>query len=141
MEGNQETLELLKQIRDLNRRQMRSSWIMCAMALVAAVCCVVIFVAVLNILPQVNSILPQTDAIMTRLNTVMGDVEQISGELAALDMEGMVSDVDALVVTGQESLEQVMEKLNAVDFETLNKAIVDLAAVIEPLARVSNWFK
>ena len=33
---------------------------------------------------------------------------------------------------GQDSLKQTMDKLNTIDFETLNKAIEDLAAVVQP---------
>ena len=33
-----------------------------------------------------------------------------------------------------------MEKLNTVDFETLNKAIEDLSKVIEPLAKFFGMF-
>jgi hypothetical protein len=49
--------------------------------------------------------------------------------------------VDALVSTGQQSLEQTMAKLNDIDFQTLNKAIKDLAAVVEPLAKMSSLFR
>ena len=52
----------------------------------------------------------------------------------------MVSNVDGLVTTGQQSLEASMEKLNSVDFETLNKAITDLAAVTESLSKVTRIF-
>ena len=52
----------------------------------------------------------------------------------------MVSNVDNLVTTGHQSLEGMMEKLNSVDFEKLNQAIEDLAAVIEPLAKMAKVF-
>ena len=52
----------------------------------------------------------------------------------------MVSGVDSLVTTGQQSLEATMEKLNSIDFEALNKAIKDLAAVTESLSKVTRIF-
>lgn len=61
--------------------------------------------------------------------------------LAELDLTAMISDVDTLVATGQKGLEQTMAKLNAVDIYTPNQAIKDLAAVIEPLAKISTLFK
>jgi len=48
---------------------------------------------------------------------------------------------DNLVATGQTSLEQTMEKLNSIDFKTLNQAIADLSKVIEPLAKIASILK
>lgn len=45
-----------------------------------------------------------------------------------------------LVTTGQDSLEQMMARLNAVDFKSLNQAIRNLADVVEPLAKFFNVF-
>ena len=53
----------------------------------------------------------------------------------------MVDNVDSLVITGQQSLQQTMDKLNTIDFDALNQAIDDLSSVIEPLAKLSNLFK
>ena len=43
-----------------------------------------------------------------------------------------------LVTTGQDGLEQMMARLNAVDFKSLNQAIRNLADVVEPLAKFFN---
>ena len=52
------------------------------------------------------------------------------------NMDELVDNVDNLIATSQTSIEQTMEKVNAIDFETLNKAIKDLSDVIEPLVKV-----
>ena len=70
------------------------------------------------------------------MQTVLGNLEQTTAQLASMDLQSMGSNVDALVATGQEGLEQTMEKLNSIDLDTLNKAIGDLAKVVEPLARL-----
>jgi hypothetical protein len=95
--------------------------------LISALSCVVICVMVFRLMPQVNGLLGQ-------METVLTDLEQTSHALAALDLETMAGNVNSLTVLAQESLEQTMEKLNTIDFETLNKAIEDLARVIKPLA-------
>jgi hypothetical protein len=88
------------------------------------------------------------------MQSVLGDMEQAAGQLAELDMGSIVGNVEALVgdVTAlvgnvdnlagsaQESLKQTMTKLNTIDFETLNKAIEDLSAVIQPLADFFSIF-
>ena len=126
MEENRELMDLLRQIHKSNRQQVRTSRLLCFFALVSAVCCIVLLVNIYLMLPQLTDV-------VTRMDTVLGNLEQTTEQT-------MISDVDSLVVTGQESLEQTMEKLNTIDFDTLNKAINDLADVIEPLARFFNSF-
>ena len=143
MEENKEMLELLQKIEKSNRQAARIGAIQCVFAVITAICCIVTFTMIFKILPQVNEVIEQSQ-------TILEDMEQISEDLIELDLEGMVSeldlegmaseletvvqDVDALVVTGQDSLEQTMEKLDSIDIETLNQAIEDLAEVVKPLA-------
>ena len=134
MEENRQMLELLQQIEKTNRQQARAARLQCLLSLVAAVFCVGVFVLIFNFLPQV-------DAVVTQMQTVLGNLEATTEELASLDLQSMVDGIDTLVASGQDGLAQTMEKLNTIDIATLNKAIQDLAAVVEPLAKVSNMFK
>ena len=134
MEQNREWIELLRQIHKSNRTQTIVSSILCVFALIASICCVMLFAKVYDMLPQLNTVI-------TQMETVLTNLEQTSRQLAVVDFQTMVQDVDALVATGQQSLEQTMEKLNDIDFEALNQAIADLAKVIEPLAKLSSFFK
>lgn len=134
MEENREVVELLRQIEKTSRQQARSARLHCILTFVSALCCVAVLVTVLGILPKVDGVITQMDAVLSNL-------EQTTAQLAAIDLQGMVSDVDALVTTGQQSLQQTMEKVNAIDYESLNRAIKDLADVIEPLAKFFNAFR
>ena len=129
MEYNKETTQLLRQIEENSRRSAKMNRLQMIFAAVAALCCAVVLVAIMLYVPRLNGVISQMEHTLTNL-------EQITEELNALDLEGMVSNVDALVTTGQESLKQTMEKLDTIDMETLNQAIKDLAKVIEPLARL-----
>lgn len=147
MEQNNQMLELLAKIEKTNRRQLLFTQILCGLALVAAVFCVVALL-------QVRQMMPQLNAVITQMQTVLGSMEEVAGELAQLDMqsivgnvealvgdvEGLVGNVDDLATSAQESLKQTMTKFGAINFETLNKAIEDLAAVVEPLAKFFNVF-
>ena len=133
MDHNQEMLELLRKIEKSNRQKNVTNVILCVFMLAAAASCVFIGLMVFRLMPQVNGLLGQ-------LETVLTDLEQTTGQLAALDLESMVTNMDSLAVYAQESLQQTMEKLNTIDFETLNKAIEDLAKVIEPLAKFFGRF-
>ena len=133
MDHNQEMLELLRKIEKSNRQKNVTNVIMCVFMLAAAASCVFIGLMVFRLMPQVNGLVGQ-------LETVLTDLEQTTGQLAALDLESMVTNMDSLAVYAQESLQQTMEKLDTIDFETLNKAIEDLAKVIEPLAKFFGRF-
>ena len=154
MEENKEVLLLLQKIEAENRRQTLIGKIRCGLSAVSALCFVVILAMVLTLVPQVNSILSQAGSIvsqgdeivlqaagvMEQMETVLGNLEDTTQQMAEVDLESMVTDVDTLVKTGQDSLEQTMKKLDAIDFETLNKAIENLSDVIEPLAKFFNMF-
>ena len=64
----------------------------------------------------------------------------MTDQLAGMDLGSMVQNVDTLVTTTQEGVEQTMEQMNAIDFEALNRAIRNLSDVVEPLAKFFNVF-
>lgn len=86
----------------------------------------------------------QTSEMMARLNT-------ISKQLEEADLPSLITNANALIVTGQETLStaegtlsetndavrNMVTKLDAIDIEKLNRSIDAFAAVIEPLSR---WF-
>ena len=133
-----------------NKLDRYARW-QCMFTAVAAVCCLGVFVVVLSIVPQVRTVAGQMEAVLTdleavsdtldsELDTILTNLDAVTRELAAADLDGMVADVDAFVTTGQSAVEQATEKLNIIDFETMNRAIEDLADVVEPLARFFNVF-
>ncbi|MDO5546611.1 MAG: hypothetical protein Q4F81_12495 [Eubacteriales bacterium] len=140
MEENKETLELLRKIEKNSRMQTYSGYARTALVLVCAVCVVVLTCAVMKLMPQINAILGQAQDAVSQVGTVLDYLEQTSYQLSQVDLQGMVSNVDGLVTTGQQSLQATMDKLNGVDFDALNQAIKDLAAVIEPLANMTRAF-
>ena len=101
---------------------------------IAALCCGCTVALVYNVLPQINSVVSQ-------IQIVLGNLETATAQLSVMDFTGMVNDVDSLVATAQESLEQTMQNLNTIDFQTLNKAIEDLSKVVEPMSKLMNVFK
>ena len=134
MEQNKEVLELLKEIEKNSRRQARTGKLLCLLVVAMVVCSGVLCGAVLMLLPQVETVIVQ-------MQGVLGNLEEATGQLASVDFSGMISDVDALVTAAQSSLDQTMNKLDTIDFNTLNKAIGDLAKVVEPMSRLMNVFQ
>ena len=129
MDFNNETSQLLKQIEKNSRRSATFSMIQMAFMAVAALCSVAVLVMVLMLVPQLDGILNQAENAMTNL-------EQVSEELNAVDLEGMIRDLDAMISSGQETLDKTKEKLDILDMEKVNQAITDLAKIMEPLVRL-----
>ncbi len=127
-------MEEKDRIIELLEKQNRTAKLQCALMVVSALCCVVLVAVLLSVMPRVEGVISQMGNVLTNL-------EQVTLQLAQADLDGMAANVDALVTTGQESLKQTMEKLDAIDFDALNKAIKDLADIIEPLAKFFNTFR
>lgn len=147
MEQEQKLTELLEEIKKGNDKQILYARMQCIFSVVAALCCVIILIAGLKILPTLRTSVVQAETVLTNLeevttalsNTDLGSmVENVDGLVT--DVSGLIQDVSKLVDTSQVGVEQTMSKLNAIDFETLNKAIEDLAMVIEPLANFFSAF-
>ena len=134
MDTNQEMLALLRSIEKSNRQKVITNILVCVFMVAAAGSCIAICVMLGQLIPQVNQVIGQ-------MQEVLANLEETSDQLARLDLETMVTNVDSLAVYAQQSLQQTMEKLNTIDFETLNKAIGDLAKVIEPLAKFVDKFR
>ncbi len=106
----------------------------------AAVFCVAIMIGiailVLSVLPKVVTLLDQANGIATQADVVMKDLNVVTKQLAEADITGMLDDVSSLVVQSEESINDAMKKIDAMDIEGLNNAIADLQDVIAPLARM-----
>ena len=134
MENNQKLLELLERMEKANRKQVIYARLQFVFSIVAALCCVVLVLAGMQVLPALQETAAQAE-------TVLGNLETVTEELANADIGGMVKNVDSLVTTSQTGVEQTMSKINAIDFEALNDAIQDLSDVIEPIAKFFNTFR
>ena len=133
MEEKRELRELLERLDRSNRQQARYARWQCIFSVAAAVCIVGLFVLVYTLMPQVRELTEKTEVVLTNLT-------EVTDQLANMDLGAMVENVDELVVTSQAGVEQALEQLNAIDFETLNQAIGDLSDVVEPLANFFNIF-
>ena len=133
MEEKLELRDLLERLDESNRQQAKYAKWQCVFSVIAALCCVGLFCLVCTLMPQVREM-------TTQMETVLANLEIVTDQLADMDLGSMVQNVDALVKTSQAGVEQAIDKINAIDFVTLNRAIEDLADVVEPLARFFNVF-
>ena len=140
MEMNIQMQEYLEKLDKSNRQQVRAARLQCFFSFLAAVCCLLLLLTVAKIVPDIKELSAEISGIALQAEAVLNNLETVTEKLAAADLEGLVTDVDALVSTSQQSLEGAMAKLESIDMGTLNRAIEDLAKVIEPLAKLSSIF-
>ena len=147
MENNQQLQTLLEQMEKNSRKQARYAKLQCLFSLVAVLCIAGLLVILVGLLPQINETVDQLQNVAgqalelaSQAETVLANLETVSQELASADLAGMVSNVDALVVSSQEGVTEALEKLDAMDITALNKAISNLSAVVEPLAQFFKVF-
>jgi len=134
METNQQLQELLTKLEKTGRQQVRCARLQCFFAILAAVCCCAMLLAVLSVVPQIQQIAGQVQDLGSQAETVLGNLDAVTSELAQVDLSSMVSNVDTLVTDSQEGVKQALDKINELDIGSLNQAIADLSAVVKPLA-------
>ena len=130
MEENQDLHELMTRLEEQAERQTKYAR---RQFLVAAACGVLLVVLAFILVPRALEL-------SARLEAVAGNLENITAELDEADLKGMVENVDSLAQSSQQGLQEALSKLNAIDFDTLNRAIKNLADAVEPLAKFFNLF-
>lgn len=137
MNDNQELKEILKQIEENTSRQKRYAKWECIMSIMMALSCVILvglaYWASKDVIPVVQ------DSLIA-VEHVTADLAVIADQLIDADLAGLVKHVDQMAVTSEKGIEEALEKINAMDIETLNQAIQALYDVVEPLAKVSRFF-
>lgn len=138
---------LLMDIRDDEKREMQYAKRQSVMSLIISGLCLFIVIcvaiSVVSVIPRVNRLIVSANGIIAEAQDMMDDanstvknLNEITTDLSKIDMEKLFGEVDTLVVTSQEEIENAMGKLDTIDFDGLNNAIADLTSVIDPLARL-----
>jgi len=145
MDNNQ---EILARMERHTRQQLLFTKILCVLCALAVICMLVLTVTISNVANELlvlaaplQELAAQIQEVAKQAETVMDDLGTAAKALAATDFGGMVAKVDALTADSQSAVAEAMEKLDTIDIATLNKAIKDLAAVVEPLAKIPGIFR
>lgn len=113
-----------------------------------AVLLMLLLVAVTTI--RIFKTLPKVDGVLAELDTGIEQVNAISLTLTEVDFITMADSITELAVTGSEDLntamgqldetligaQEALNKLNKIDIDTLNRSIVNLSKLIDPLANL-----
>ena len=127
MENHAHLQKILERMEENSRKQLVYSRIQCIFSAISAVCCVTLVATLLRFIPQLEDLAAQADLLM-------GDLQSVTAELKKLDLTDMIAGINDLVATSQTGVEEAIEKISEIDISKLNKAVSDLAAVVQPLA-------
>lgn len=125
--------ELLARLEKSSRQQALFTKILCILCAVLLICSLVTTAAVAGAAGQITKLAEDAKFVLDNLDTV-------TWELANADIGSMVENMGALAADSQAIVEDAMKKLDAINLEALNQAIEDLADIVEPLAKISNFF-
>ena len=124
---------LLEKIEKHTKQQLLMTKILCGFCACILICMLVLTIFVVNAAGQITELADQAKFVMDNLDAV-------TWELANADIGSMVESMGTLASDSQAIVEEAMNKLDAINFEALNRAIEDLADIVEPLAGISNFF-
>jgi len=129
------------------RQQLKLARMQCIFSAAAAGCCAVLLIVALCFVPKLLSVVETTETLAVRANTVLSDLELVTSDLARADLAQMVDNVTDLaeqsgegVAMAKDGVALAVEKIDAIDIDTLNQAIRDFSDVVEPLAKFFNIF-
>ena len=124
---------ILKNIEKHTRQQALFTKLLCGICAVILICMLVLTISVIGAANQIAQLYEQTKFVLDNLDT-------LTWELANAGIGSMVENVGTLASDSQAIVAAAMNKLDAIDLDTLNQAINDLADIVEPLASISNFF-
>lgn len=138
-ERSRDVISLLEELTEQNRQQTASlkkqlfvTRILAAAGCVLAAAVIAVF---LLIVPPMLQIISQGQETLVEATDTLQTAQETLTDIQTL------FDENGLVWQSSEALSQATEKLNRMDIESLNSAIRDLGAVVEPLAEFFGKFK
>lgn len=99
-------------------------------------CMVTVVPVVLSTAKRANDVMLQVSETIVLADAAIESITEMSNTITS-----MGDDMDTFITENSKSVEEVMKKVEAVDFEGLNKAIKDLGDVVEPFANFFGKFK
>lgn len=132
--------QILEKIEKQSRRQLLFTKILCLLCVIMLICTLVLTLSITGAVKEILTIAQPLQRMADQAGTVMANLDTVAQDLADADLGSMVESVNTLAADSQSVITEAMEKLDTIDIDTLNQAIQDLADVVEPLAKVSNFF-
>lgn len=89
-----------------------------------------------DVIQSTTDIIAQTDSIIAQTDAVVANLDTITSDLASIKIQETMDNVNQLVIQSGENMDAAFAQVEAIDIESLNQAITDLQAVIQPLSKL-----
>ncbi len=120
---------ILNDLHELQKKTLMYQRISAGLMLVFVIAILCVVPSLLSTLKATRETLAGVDAAVTDAKTAINDVETA------------MNDLSSFVNTAGNDLSSVTEGISKVDFDTLNEAITNLDATVEPLANFFSKFR
>jgi len=118
---------ILERLEKNSRKQLLHARIQTLFSIVCALFCGILLLKLLQFIPQLEDLIAQAEILLR-------DLDAVTKTLSQLDFSQMLENINSLVTTSQSGVEEALQKINEIDFDTLNQAVKDLSNVVKPLA-------
>ena len=96
-----------------------------------------------SVTEQIGSLATQVSNEVSQIDTIVTKAKWETDEISTMvtSITKASQNLDKLVTDNTTAISESVEKISQIDFETLNKAIADLAVSVEPLANFARLFQ
>lgn len=132
--------DVLKQILVYQKKEARNSKILS----IAAICvAAALLISLAIVVPKVFRFIGQLEETVMEVDNLLVDVKSITKDVNDLadNVNSLVDNTNNMVTDNMGAITDIVQSLNEIDFDTLNKAITDLSDVVEPLGNFARYFK
>ncbi len=119
-----------KQLKMMKRQQI--------CMVITATCALLTFLVIAGV---AFTLVPRFNNLYDTLLVTSRNLEVVSNELVNADIGGTIQGLDDLIATTGEDVSGAMDKLNSIDFNTLNESIQSLHDVVTPMADFFGRFR
>ncbi len=132
--------DVLKQILVYQKKEARNSKIL-SIATICVAAALLISLAI--VVPKVFRFIGQLEETVMEVDNLLVDVKSITKDVNDLadNVNSLVDNTNNMVTDNMGAITDIVQSLNEIDFDTLNKAITDLSDVVEPLGNFARYFK
>ena len=133
-------LDVLKQILTYQKKEARNSKILS----IAAICvATALLISLAIVVPKVFRFIGQLEETVMEVDNLLVDVKSITKDVNDLadNVNSLVDNTNNMVTDNMGAITDIVQSLNEIDFDTLNKAITDLSDVVEPLGNMVRYFR
>ena len=125
--------KLMEKLEFSNEKQAKYAEKQYRMSQITAAASILILLIVLY---TAITVTPKVNLLLRDIQISVSNIQKISQDLSDADLPRMIDNIDSLVDTSESSIQTAVDKLNAIDIESLNSAIRDLANIVRPLGKL-----